>query len=200
MQVRALVILLLVSACAHPRNVRGVDMRRPPGTPEATSETTAAASLWPVPMRVMAWTTDGVVQRSPRPGTSSPSASTAISDKGARILDSLPKLTGLGLGMTSISGATLDRIGKLTELRTLVLQATHTDKLEQLGALHVLQRLYLTDTNLDDATFTTLRSCTSSAYCTLPRRASRMRPSSSCELRLWSTVRSSDHWSSCVGT
>ncbi len=82
-------------------------------------------------------------------------SSTAISDQGARLLDALPHLTGLGLGVTAISGATLERIGKLTELRTLVLQSTHTDKLERLGALHDLQRLYLTDTNLDDAAFAT---------------------------------------------
>jgi internalin A len=78
---------------------------------------------------------------------------TAVSDRGARILDSLAHLTGLGLGATRITGATLERIGKLTELRTLVLQATHTDQLEQLGALHDLRRLYLTATDLDDAAF-----------------------------------------------
>ncbi|CAN5625424.1 hypothetical protein BH11MYX1_BH11MYX1_42300 [soil metagenome] len=80
-------------------------------------------------------------------------SSTAITDQGARVLDALSHLTALGLGMTSITGATLERISKLTELRTLVLQATHTDKLELLGSLADLQRLYLTGTKLDDASF-----------------------------------------------
>jgi Leucine-rich repeat (LRR) protein len=78
-------------------------------------------------------------------------SSTKISDTGAQILDRLPHLVALGLGTTKIGGATIERIAKLRDLRTLVLAKTRTDKLDLLGDLHALEQLFLEDTWLGDA-------------------------------------------------
>jgi Leucine-rich repeat (LRR) protein len=78
-------------------------------------------------------------------------SSTKIGDAGAQILDHLPHLIALGLGTTSIGDATIERIAKLHELRTLVLAKTHSDKLGLLGSLHALEQLFLEDTWLGDA-------------------------------------------------
>ena len=78
-------------------------------------------------------------------------SSTKIGDTGAQILDRLPHLVALGLGTTAITDATVARIAKLHELRTLVLAKTHTDKLGMLGDLKSLEQLFLEDTWLGDA-------------------------------------------------
>jgi Leucine-rich repeat (LRR) protein len=78
---------------------------------------------------------------------------TKVTDTGLEILDRLPHLVGLGLGETTITEATIARVAKLVELRTLVLSKTRTEQLGSLGALHRLERLYLNDTYLDDTGF-----------------------------------------------
>jgi hypothetical protein len=86
-------------------------------------------------------------------------SSTKISDAGTTILDRLPHLTALGIGTTAITGATIERIAKLHELRTLVLEKTRANELGLLGNLHALEQLFLEDTWLGDdeiARFTAL--------------------------------------------
>ncbi len=97
---------------------------------------------------------DGCFARVPSPKLSELYlSSTLVTDRGLHALDSLPHLTGLGLGGTAITEETIERIAKLRELRTLVLQGTHTKQLARLGGLVEVQRLYLSETDLDDATF-----------------------------------------------
>jgi Leucine-rich repeat (LRR) protein len=81
-------------------------------------------------------------------------SSTKVTDAGLQILDHLPHLVALGLGTTQIGDATIERIATLAELRTLVLAKTRTEKLELLGKLVALERLYLEDTHLIDDQFT----------------------------------------------
>jgi internalin A len=78
---------------------------------------------------------------------------TKVTDIGLAVLDRLPHLIGLGLGETAITEATIARVAKLVELRTLVLSKTRTEQLGSLGALHRLERLYLNDTHLGDTDF-----------------------------------------------
>lgn len=76
---------------------------------------------------------------------------TKVTDTGLAVLERLPHLVGLGIGETKIGGATIARIAKLVELRTLVMSNTRTERLRPLGALRRLERLYLDGTYLDDA-------------------------------------------------
>ena len=80
-------------------------------------------------------------------------SSTRVTDTGLQLLDQLPRLVALGLGTTKIGGATIERIAKLAELRTVVLARTRTEKLELIGKLGALERLYLEDTWLNDDQF-----------------------------------------------
>ncbi|MEO8553668.1 MAG: hypothetical protein ABI678_27025, partial [Kofleriaceae bacterium] len=80
-------------------------------------------------------------------------SSTKVTDNGMALLDHLPHLVALGLGTTKIGGATIERIAKLGELRTLVLSKTRSEHLELLGKLVTLERLYLEDTWLGDDQF-----------------------------------------------
>jgi len=83
---------------------------------------------------------------------------TNVTDTGLELLGSTPKLEGLGLGETKIADATITRIARLSELRTLVLSKVRTTRevLVELGALHQLERLYLDDTRADDTTIEAL--------------------------------------------
>jgi Leucine-rich repeat (LRR) protein len=79
---------------------------------------------------------------------------TKVTDAGLELLAATPKLEALGLGETSIGDATIIRIAKLSELRTLVLSQTKASRevLVELGALHQLERLYLDLTRAGDTT------------------------------------------------
>ena len=77
---------------------------------------------------------------------------TKVTDAGLVILDQTPKLEGLGLADTQLGDLTVQRIAKLSELRTLVLSKARTGRaiLGELGKLHELERLYLDDTRMGD--------------------------------------------------
>lgn len=83
---------------------------------------------------------------------------TKVTDAGLAILDATPKLETLTLGETAIGDATITRIGRLRELRTLVLSATRAsrERLVELGGLAKLERLYLDETRADDAVLAAL--------------------------------------------
>ncbi|HMG52454.1 MAG TPA: hypothetical protein VK601_03205 [Kofleriaceae bacterium] len=86
---------------------------------------------------------------------------TSVGDAGLAVLDQLPRLVALGLGHTAIGDATLARIARLDQLHTLVLSRVAVAPAAlaaRLGALRLLERLYLDQTHADDAVLAALGS------------------------------------------
>jgi Leucine-rich repeat (LRR) protein len=77
---------------------------------------------------------------------------TKVDDAGTALLEAAPGLVALGLGDTQIGDLTIERVARLSRLRTLVLSSTHASMkaLVRLGALHELERLYLEHTETYD--------------------------------------------------
>ena len=76
---------------------------------------------------------------------------THVGDAGLALLDATPELTALGLaGDAAVGAPTIARIAKLARLKTLVLDQVGGD-LHPLAALRELERLYVEQTNADDA-------------------------------------------------
>jgi Leucine-rich repeat (LRR) protein len=164
---RALAVLAILSACGSkpapvgPKVVAPVARVTPPAAP-------APVSPWPVPMRVMTWTVEGVVQIGELPA-SPPKAlpatpwyvePTRTLDEAAfrRVVAAIRSEHVPGL---SLRGQPIERwlgeLRDLPELTALILDDTVVDA-AALGAIDLsLRRLYLARTQVDDAAVATLR-------------------------------------------
>lgn len=78
-------------------------------------------------------------------------SNTKVTDAGMAILVGAPRLEALGLGHTAVLDATVKRIAKLSELRTLVLSGTRAEPeaLVELGKLAKLERLYIDESHAE---------------------------------------------------
>lgn len=158
MRLKALT-LLIVAGCAHRPPVATVIAAAPPPPPVVMPP--PKISVWPVPVRVMTWTADGVVQLGELPDhpPAIPPATPWFVEP-TRTLDepTFRKLVtavrsehvpGLSLRGQPIAKSGLAVLENLPELTALVLDDTAVD---DLGSLHVtLKRLYVARTAIDDA-------------------------------------------------
>ncbi|HEX7700915.1 MAG TPA: hypothetical protein VF403_09340, partial [Kofleriaceae bacterium] len=146
---RWLVPIVVVAGCAHPKPPVQAVLAAP------------QESIWPVPVRVMTWTSDGIVQVGELPDhpPAAPIATPWFVEP-ERELDP-PAFGKLVVALRSehihglsLRGQVQVRLGKLQnlpELTALVLDDTPTTD-DDLAELHlVLQRLYLQRTEVDDA-------------------------------------------------
>ncbi|MBS1120946.1 MAG: leucine-rich repeat domain protein [Deltaproteobacteria bacterium] len=162
----ALLGALLGGGCAHPRPAPVVVAR--PG-PVTHAPAAAAVSPWPVPMRVMTWTPEGVIQVGELPGAPPKSLpSTPWYVEPTRTLDQAmwhrvvaavreEHVPGLSLRGQPIA-PWLHELHELPELVALILDDTAVDA-AALDALDLpLHRLYLARTHIDDSAIGKLAS------------------------------------------
>lgn len=161
-----LLALTVVAACAHTSRPPVKVIARDPA-PARPAPVTAPASPWPVPMRVMVWTPDGVSQIGELP--SAPPATlpttpwfvepTRTIDHAAllRIVQAMRDEHVPGLSLRDqAAGPWLVDLTELPELTALILDDTSVDA-EALAALDLpLHRLYLARTGADDAALAAL--------------------------------------------
>jgi hypothetical protein len=132
------------------------------GTP--VDDASAAALLGAPHMRVVRLDgtpiTDAALAGAPGPALVELYLSfTSIGDPGLGLVDrTAPHLTALGLGHTRIGDASIERIARLGDLRTLVLSNIQVspEALTGLASLHALERLYLDQTHAGDAVLAAL--------------------------------------------
>jgi Leucine-rich repeat (LRR) protein len=165
MRALASVVVLVLAACGA-RTAPGPVMPAPvapaPAPEPAPASAPPAPSLWPVPMRVMAWTPDGEVQL----GTL-PDAPPAAPPQGAwyveptRPLDEAmlrrvvaavrsEAIPGLSLRGQAV-GRWLGELRDLPALTALVLDDSDVESVSGLALGLALRRLYLARTRIDDA-------------------------------------------------
>jgi Leucine-rich repeat (LRR) protein len=161
---RAALIVFLV-ACGSPA--------KPPVKPVPPPVVVVApkpAPLWPVPMRVMTWTPDGLVQIGLLPDSppAQPPATpwyveparTLDEPTFAAIVDAVRKehVPGLSLRAQPVTSAWLARLNDLPELTALVLDDSDVDTAALRMTKLSLKRLYLARTRIDDTAMTWLAS------------------------------------------
>ncbi|MEO8842675.1 MAG: hypothetical protein ABI591_13340 [Kofleriaceae bacterium] len=146
---RWFVAIAVAAGCAHPKPPVQAVLATPP------------PSIWPVPMRVMTWTSDGIVQVGELPDHP-PAAPIATPwfveperelDRAAfdKLVTALRSEHVHGLSLRGQTQLRLGKLENLPELTALVLDDTPTTD-DDLAELHlVLQRLYLQRTEIDDA-------------------------------------------------
>jgi Leucine-rich repeat (LRR) protein len=146
-------IVLVLASCAHP--VVRAPAPPPPPAPVVTQ------SLWPVPVRVMTWTSDGIVQVGELPDH--PPATpldlpwfvepTKELDEHAfaKLVVALRSEHVPGLSLRGQPALPLAKLSEVPELTALVLDDTPTAD-DDLADVHVaLKRLYLQRTRVSDA-------------------------------------------------
>ncbi|HET9989755.1 MAG TPA: hypothetical protein VFQ65_14585, partial [Kofleriaceae bacterium] len=146
-------VLLVLASCTHP-------VARSP-VPVAPRTPVAKAPLWPVPVRVMTWTSDGIVQVGELPDHPpavpldtpwfvEPTRELDV-HAFAKLIVALRSEHVPGLSLRGQPALPLDKLTELPELNALVLDDTPTGDAE-LADLHLaVKRLYLQRTRIDDA-------------------------------------------------
>ncbi|HWO26914.1 MAG TPA: hypothetical protein VNO30_49630 [Kofleriaceae bacterium] len=166
MQRRAITLLfVLASACGSkpaPRTVPAPAAARPAPAPTKPARDPSDPSPWPVPMRVMTWTPDGIVRIGELPWSPPQPAPTTpwfIEPSGAVDQPKLAQIVGVmrqertpGLSLRGQRiEALLGELRDLPDLKTLLLDGTAADG-AALAEMDVsLTRLYLARTAVDDA-------------------------------------------------
>jgi hypothetical protein len=160
-----LIALAVLGACAHPRPAPVVAPRPVP----VVHAPAAAASRWPVPMRVMTWTPEGVIQIGELPAAPPklwPAGPwyvepTRTLDQAtfARVVAAVREehVPGLSLRGQPIAHW-LGELHDLPELIALILDDTVVDAAALDGLDLPLQRLYLARTHVDDTALARLAS------------------------------------------
>lgn len=154
--------LLVLAACGHPApsTIPAPPASRP--APKPAAQPVAPVSKWPVPMRVMAWTADGVQEIGELP-TAPPAAYPARwYVEPTRAIDTVDMerivlalreehVPGLSLRDQPNAAALLGYVRDLPDLTALLLDDTAVDG-TAVGMLNQpLERLYLARTEVDDA-------------------------------------------------
>jgi len=144
--------VLILASCAHPV-VRSPATSVPP--PLLVRE-----PLWPVPVRVMTWTSDGIVQAGELPDHPPAQLDTPWFVEPTRELDdhALAKLIVAlrqehvpGLSLRGQPALPLGKLVELPELTALVLDDTPVEDADLAEIKLALKRLYLQRTRIDDA-------------------------------------------------
>ncbi|MEP6862993.1 MAG: hypothetical protein ABJE66_20365 [Deltaproteobacteria bacterium] len=150
---RIWIVVLVLASCAHPA-VRTLPTPLPPPPPVLRE------SLWPVPVRVMTWTSDGIVQVGELPDHP-PAAPLDVpwfvepireldEHAFAKLIVALRSEHVPGLSLRGQPALPLAKLTEVPELTALVLDDTPTDD-DDLSELHVaLKRLYLQRTRVSD--------------------------------------------------
>ena len=156
---------LVLFACSAPAKP---PVKPAPPPPPVVVVAPKPAPLWPVPMRVMTWTPDGLVQVGTLPDAppAQPPATpwyvepTRTLDETtlSAIVDAVRKeqVPGLSLRAQPVTAAWLAKLHDLPALTALVLDETDIDGAALRMTRVLLKRLYLARTRVDDAALTWL--------------------------------------------
>jgi len=148
-------VLLVLASCAHPVVRSPARLLEPPPAPVAKQP------LWPVPVRVMTWTSDGITQVGELPDH--PPATpldipwfvepTRELDEHAfaKLIVALRQEHVPGLSLRGQPALPLGKLAELPDLTALVLDDTPTGDADLAEIQLALKRLYLQRTNIDDA-------------------------------------------------
>ncbi|MBA3503291.1 MAG: hypothetical protein H0T65_23220, partial [Deltaproteobacteria bacterium] len=158
-------MLVVLVACGSPAKPHVL-----PVPPAPVVVAPKPAPLWPVPMRVMTWTPDGLVQVGVLPDAppAQPPATpwyveplhTLDESTFEKIVDAVRKqhVPGLSLRAQPVTPAWLAKLHDLPELTALVLDDSDVDTTALRMARLSLKRLYLAGTRVDDTAMTWLAS------------------------------------------